>query len=82
MVSLFRLQIDQGADGYMRGSAGDMIYFEVLGQPFLILGSLNKVQDLFERRSAIYSSRPHMPMVMDLYVLLESLRSQTTPTRS
>ncbi|PPQ73991.1 hypothetical protein CVT24_012480 [Panaeolus cyanescens] len=45
---------------------GDIIYFEVLGQPFLILGSLEVAQDLFERRSAIYSSRPPLPMARDL----------------
>ncbi|PPQ69644.1 hypothetical protein CVT24_001217 [Panaeolus cyanescens] len=50
----------------MRDTYGDMIYFEVLGQPFLILGSYERVQDLFEKRSSNYSSRPHMPMVMDL----------------
>lgn len=48
--------------------AGDMIYLEVFGQPFLVLGTLDKVRDILEKRSAIYSSRPHMPMVMDLYV--------------
>ncbi|KAF5353955.1 hypothetical protein D9756_007034 [Leucocoprinus leucothites] len=45
---------------------GDMIYFKVLGQPFLILGSLEKAYDLFERRSSNYSSRVRLPMVNEL----------------
>ncbi|KAF9044252.1 cytochrome P450 [Panaeolus papilionaceus] len=47
-------------------STGDMIYFNVFGQPFLILGTLEKAQDLLERRSAKYSSRLNMPMLTEL----------------
>ena len=45
---------------------GDMIYFEVLGQPFLILGSLKRTSDLFDKRSTNYSDRLRMPMVLEL----------------
>uniref|UniRef100_A0A8H8CLQ4 Cytochrome P450 n=1 Tax=Psilocybe cubensis TaxID=181762 RepID=A0A8H8CLQ4_PSICU len=45
---------------------GDMVYFEVLGQPFLVLGSLRRTTDLFDRRSSIYSDRPRMPMLIEL----------------
>ncbi|KAF9479115.1 cytochrome P450 [Pholiota conissans] len=45
---------------------GDMIYFEVLGQRFLILNSLEKIEDLFEKRSFNYSDRMRMPMVLEL----------------
>ncbi|KAH9483711.1 Cytochrome P450 monooxygenase COX2 [Psilocybe cubensis] len=45
---------------------GDMVYFEVLGQPFLLLGSLKRTSDLFDRRSWNYSSRAHMPMLVEL----------------
>ncbi|KAF9548289.1 cytochrome P450 [Agrocybe pediades] len=43
-----------------------MIYFEVLGQPFLVLNSLKRVNDLLEKRSSNYSDRVGMPMALDL----------------
>ena len=46
-----------------------MIYFNVLGQHFLVLGSVRRTTDLFEKRSLNYSNRMRMPMVMELYVL-------------
>ena len=46
-----------------------MIYFNVLGQHFLVLGSVRRTTDLFEKRSSNYSDRMRMTMVMDLYVL-------------
>lgn len=46
--------------------SGDMIYFEVLGQPFLILGSPRRTSDLFDKRSTNYSDRLRMPMVLEL----------------
>ncbi|PPQ89157.1 hypothetical protein CVT25_006529 [Psilocybe cyanescens] len=45
---------------------GDMVYFEVLGQPFLILSYLKRTGDLFDRRSSNYSDRPRMPMLVEL----------------
>ena len=45
-----------------------MIYFNVLGQDFLILSSLKQITDLFEKRSSNYSDRPRLPMVLELYV--------------
>ncbi|KJA21835.1 hypothetical protein HYPSUDRAFT_140077 [Hypholoma sublateritium FD-334 SS-4] len=45
---------------------GDMIYFEVLGQRFLVLDTLERVQDLLEKRSANYSDRMRMPMILEL----------------
>ncbi|TFK36309.1 cytochrome P450 [Crucibulum laeve] len=47
-------------------STGDIISFEALGSRFIILGSLARTEDLFEKRSSIYSSRPRMPMAMEL----------------
>jgi hypothetical protein len=47
---------------------GDIIYFNVLGQHFLVLGSLRRTTDLFEKRSSNYSDRLQMPMFIDLYV--------------
>ncbi|EDR09884.1 uncharacterized protein LACBIDRAFT_189858 [Laccaria bicolor S238N-H82] len=36
---------------------GDIIYFEILGQPFMILGSLKRTNDIFDKRSSNYSDR-------------------------
>ena len=47
---------------------GDMIYFNVLGRHFLILSSLKRTNDLFEKRSSNYSDRPRLPMLVELYV--------------
>ena len=46
-----------------------MIYFNVLGQHFLILGSYERTTDLFEKRSSNYSDRMRLPMLVELYVL-------------
>lgn len=48
-------------------TAGDMVYFKILGKSFLVIGSLERAIDIFEKRSTNYSDRPHMIMVMDLY---------------
>ncbi|KAJ6545762.1 cytochrome P450 [Mycena capillaripes] len=45
---------------------GDCVYFRVLGQPIIILGSLKAAHDLLNQRSAIYSSRPRLVMAGDL----------------
>jgi hypothetical protein len=42
---------------------GDVIYVEALGQKLVILGSAQAVDDLLERRSAIYSDRIVTPMI-------------------
>ena len=46
---------------------GDMVYFNVFGQGFLVLGSRKRTTDLLERRSSNYSDRIRMPM-LELYV--------------
>jgi hypothetical protein len=43
-----------------------MIYFKIFGQGILVLGSLTRTNDLLEKRSANYSDRPNMPMLVDL----------------
>jgi hypothetical protein len=43
-----------------------MVYFKVLGQGYLILGSVSKTKEFFEKRSSNYSDRPPMPMIGDL----------------
>lgn len=46
---------------------GDLVYFKLLGKSFLLVGSLERAVDIFEKRSTNYSDRPHMVMLMDLY---------------
>ncbi|GJE87615.1 cytochrome P450 [Phanerochaete sordida] len=45
---------------------GDLIYVRVLGNPILVLNTAEAVTDLFEKRSARYSSRPTRSMVTEL----------------
>ena len=47
---------------------GDMMYLNVLGQPFLILNSLQRTTDLLEKRSSNYSDRMRLPMLVELCV--------------
>ncbi|KAF6755368.1 cytochrome P450 98A3, partial [Ephemerocybe angulata] len=42
---------------------GDMVYLETLGTKILVLSSLKRTTDLFERRSTIYSDRHRSPML-------------------
>jgi len=37
---------------------GDLIYFNVLGQPLLVVNSLGDAQELMEKRGNIHSGRP------------------------
>ncbi|KAF7761212.1 hypothetical protein Agabi119p4_10621 [Agaricus bisporus var. burnettii] len=45
---------------------GDMVYFKVFGQGFLILGSHERIYDIFERRSSNYSDRPRLVMLNEM----------------
>ena len=47
-----------------------MVYFNVLGQDFLILGSLQRTTDLFDKRSVNYSDRMRLPMLVELCVFM------------
>ncbi|THU99931.1 cytochrome P450 [Dendrothele bispora CBS 962.96] len=44
----------------------DIIHMKVLGDRTIILNSAKVTNELLEKRSAIYSSRPPMPMLVDL----------------
>ncbi|PVG02534.1 cytochrome P450 [Serendipita vermifera] len=47
---------------------GDVIYMDLMGQPFLILNSLADPEELTNKRSNIYSSRPvHMMVTVLMY---------------
>ena len=45
---------------------GDIIHVKVFGQHILLLNSLEICIDLLEKRSAIYSDRPRLPMMNEL----------------
>ncbi|PPQ99417.1 hypothetical protein CVT24_005404 [Panaeolus cyanescens] len=45
---------------------GDLIFYKAMGHNYLIVQSLNRANDLFDKRSAIYSDRPPQPMAADL----------------
>ncbi|TFK35043.1 cytochrome P450 [Crucibulum laeve] len=45
---------------------GDIIHINVLGQPIIILGSLKRTSDIFDKRSSSYSDRVRMPMINEL----------------
>ncbi|KAI0833218.1 CyP450 monooxygenase [Trametes gibbosa] len=42
---------------------GDLVYLNVVGQPILVVGSLEIAVDLLEKRSSIYSGRATSPIV-------------------
>ena len=46
--------------------AGDVIHLRVLDKHVIVLNSFEATNELFEKRSAIYSDRPDMPMLVDL----------------
>ncbi|KAF8519800.1 cytochrome P450 [Hysterangium stoloniferum] len=48
-----------------REKYGDIVHMEVLGKHIIIINSVDVANDLLERRSAIYSDRPYMPMIHD-----------------
>ena len=50
-----------------RWSAGDIIYFSVLQKSVIVVNSAEVAHDLLEKRSSIYSCRPHVPMAGDVY---------------
>jgi hypothetical protein len=52
--------------------AGDMVYLDVMGQPILILGSLERTEDMMEKYATTYSDRPSLP-AGQLYGLTGSL---------
>ncbi|KAF4610220.1 hypothetical protein D9613_010340 [Agrocybe pediades] len=41
----------------------DLLYLRAFGNEFLILNSTEAIEDLLEKRSSIYSSRPTLPMI-------------------
>ncbi|KAJ2917334.1 hypothetical protein MD484_g3040, partial [Candolleomyces efflorescens] len=57
---------ERAADHYsnLAKQYGDIVFLESLGTKILIVSSLKRALDLFERRSTIYSDRPEYPMLV------------------
>jgi len=53
-------------DNLIRFQPGDMVFLKVLGQPILVLNSLKRTTDLFEKRSSNYSDRMKATMLLEL----------------
>lgn len=45
---------------------GDIMYFSVLQKSIIVVNSAEVAHDLLEKRSSIYSCRPHVPMAGDV----------------
>lgn len=50
---------------FFSSHTGDVVHVDVLGQPIVIVGSAQAANDLFEKRSALYSGRAHSAMVIE-----------------
>lgn len=61
-----RLKTPGLRDISIRFQPGDMVFVKVLGQPILVLNSLKRTSDLFEKRSANFSDRINQTMLVDL----------------
>lgn len=48
--------------------AGPVTYLRVLNQDLVVLNTVKVATDLLEKRSAIYSDRPRMTMINEVYV--------------
>ncbi|KAI0757953.1 cytochrome P450 [Fomes fomentarius] len=45
---------------------GNLIYFHTFGKPIVVINSFSIAHDLLEKRSALYSCRPYVPMAGDV----------------
>ena len=70
-LSLCFLPIYQPAHAYTL--LGDLIYFQTFGKDIVVINSASIAHDLLEKRSALYSCRPWVPMAGDVYVALRRL---------
>ncbi|GBE88750.1 Multifunctional cytochrome P450 monooxygenase af510 [Sparassis crispa] len=52
---------------------GDIVHISLLGQSSVILSSPEIIYELFDRRGAIYSDRPSLPMAGDLVGYVDSV---------
>ncbi|KAF5330223.1 hypothetical protein D9611_010590 [Ephemerocybe angulata] len=42
---------------------GDIMYLEALGQPIVLLNSLSRATEVYDKRGVQYSDRPHLPIL-------------------
>ncbi len=49
-----------------------MVYFEDCGQPYLVLGSFRRTNDLFDKRSGTYAGRPKFSLLHLFSILFMS----------
>lgn len=45
---------------------GNVVYVKVLGQNIIFVNSAKAAYELFEKKSAIYSDRPRLPLLREL----------------
>ncbi|KAF8578222.1 cytochrome P450 [Ramaria rubella] len=66
--NLMDLPKDKAWETYGRWAKvyGDVIHVSIFGRPIIILNTYRAVNDLLERKSSIYSSRPHLTMFHEL----------------
>nr|BAK09488.1 cytochrome P450 [Postia placenta] len=48
------------------GIYGEIFSLSVLGHSILVLNSVNAIEELFEKRSALYADRPHIPLAGEM----------------
>ncbi|KAF6747126.1 cytochrome P450 98A3 [Ephemerocybe angulata] len=62
--NLFQLPQSEQWKAYqaMAKEYGDMVYLEAMGQPIIILGTLERTEDLMEKHATMYSDRPTLPV--------------------
>ncbi|KAJ7021454.1 cytochrome P450 [Mycena alexandri] len=67
--NLFDIPADLPWEAYQQWSKdfkSDIIHLNVAGTSIIVLSSMEVIKDLLDRRSALYSDRPHAPMLNDL----------------
>ena len=62
MVQAVRYVVTLVLTAFAEVKSGDIVYTEILGNKFLILGSTKATNDLLAERSAIYSNKSQRPM--------------------
>ncbi|TFK73270.1 cytochrome P450, partial [Pluteus cervinus] len=62
-----------------RAQNNEIMHLSVLGQHIIIINDLKDVVELFERRSAIYSDRPRMPLLEQMGPTFNSVNAGILP---
>ncbi|KAJ7803823.1 cytochrome P450 [Mycena olivaceomarginata] len=65
--NLFDIPPERQWETYLQWSKqfnSDIIHLNAAGTSVVVLSSMEAVKELFERRSSLYSDRPHLPMLM------------------